>query len=103
MLRNSLIFCLILCVSSAFAQKVRTTKRILIFTKNAVGAYRHASIEAGREAVKTLCEKNGIQVDTSENADLFTDSTLRQYSALVFLRRAWAILHRIIRKRLSME
>ena len=85
MLRNSLIFCLILCVSSVFAQKVRTTKRILIFTKNAAGAYRHASIEAGREAVKTLCEKNGIQVDTSENADLFTDSTLRQYSALVFL------------------
>lgn len=85
MLKQSLLFCLILCATAVYAQKTRTTKRVLIFTKNAVGAYRHASIEAGREAVKILCEKNGMQVDTSENADLFTDKTLKKYSALVFL------------------
>jgi type 1 glutamine amidotransferase/predicted dehydrogenase len=78
-----LLFTLIL--SNAFAQKVRTTKRVLIFTKNPTWAYRHASIEAGREAVKKICETKGIQVDTSEDATLFTDKTLTQYSAIVFL------------------
>jgi type 1 glutamine amidotransferase/predicted dehydrogenase len=85
MLKKSLLFLLILCTTAVSAQKTRTTKRVLIFTKNAAGAYRHASIEAGREAVKILCEKNGMQVDTSENADLFTDASLKKYSALVFL------------------
>lgn len=85
MLKKSLLFFLILCATAVAAQKTRTTKRVLIFTKNAVGAYRHASIEAGRDAVKMMCEKNGMQVDTSENADLFTDASLKKYAALVFL------------------
>jgi type 1 glutamine amidotransferase/predicted dehydrogenase len=84
-LKKLFFLTLVLCATAAFAQKTRPTKRILIFTKNAIGAYRHESIEAGRTAIKTLCEKNGMAVDTSENADLFTDNTLKQYSAIVFL------------------
>ncbi len=85
MLKNTLLLLLMLFTTALFAQKTRTTKRVLIFTKNALGAYRHASIEAGRTAVKAICEKNGIQIDTSENADLFNDNTLKQYSTIVFL------------------
>jgi type 1 glutamine amidotransferase/predicted dehydrogenase len=85
MLRNALLLLLMLCTTALSAQKTRTSKRVLIFTKNALGAYRHASIEAGRTAVKLICEKNGIEIDTSENADLFTDNSLKKYSAIVFL------------------
>jgi cytochrome c len=65
--------------------KVRLEKRILIFSKTAPGAYRHASIKPGKVAIKKLCEANGITADTTENADFFTDETLKKYSALVFL------------------
>jgi type 1 glutamine amidotransferase/predicted dehydrogenase len=85
MLKNTLLLILMLFSTALFAQKTRTTKRVLIFTKNALGAYRHESIEAGRTAVKAICEQNGIAVDTSENAELFNDATLKQYSALVLL------------------
>ena len=85
MLKKLLFLLCLLAFSNVFAQKIRTTKRILIFTKNPTWAYRHESIEAGREAVKKICEQHGIQADTSENATLFTDETLKNYSAIVFL------------------
>jgi type 1 glutamine amidotransferase/predicted dehydrogenase len=81
-------FLFLLCLttfSTVFAQKTRATKRVLIFTKNPTWAFRHASIEAGREAVKKACEAKKIQVDTSEDATLFNDETLKKYSAIVFL------------------
>jgi type 1 glutamine amidotransferase len=65
--------------------KVRTEKKVLIFSKTAPGAYRHASIGPGKIAVKKLCEANGIAADTTEDATYFTDERLKQYSALVFL------------------
>jgi type 1 glutamine amidotransferase/predicted dehydrogenase len=85
MLKKLLFLLFVVAFSTAFAQKARSTKKVLIFTKNPAWAYRHASIEAGREAVKKICETQGIQVDTSEDATLFTDETLRKYSAIVFL------------------
>ncbi|QHT71569.1 ThuA domain-containing protein [Rhodocytophaga rosea] len=65
--------------------KVRPEKRVLIFSKTAAGAYRHASIEPGKVAVQKLCEANGMVADTTEDAGYFTDEKLKQYSALVFL------------------
>lgn len=71
--------------SSSAKAKQRSEKRVLIFTKTAPGSYRHASIEPGKAAIKLLCEQNGYMADTTEDASLFTDETLKQYSALVFL------------------
>jgi type 1 glutamine amidotransferase len=65
--------------------KVRSEKRILLFTKTAPGSYRHESIGPGKLAVMKNCQEIGIQVDTCENSDWFTDPVLKKYSALVFL------------------
>ncbi len=74
---------------SGYAQtakaKGKTARRILLFTKTAPGSYRHESIGPGKLAVMRLCRENGIEVDTSENSDLFTDDNLKKYQALVFL------------------
>ncbi|MDP1815797.1 MAG: putative oxidoreductase C-terminal domain-containing protein [Leadbetterella sp.] len=75
----------LLCVQISFAQKTRTEKRILIFSKNAAWAYRHASIEFGAKKVKEYCEQRGINADISEDASQFNDENLQKYSSLVFL------------------
>lgn len=85
MRNNCLIVFLIFMASSLFAQKTMPAKKVLIFTKNAAWAYRHQSIDVGEKAVKTMCEKYGIKADTSENASLFKDDILKNYSAIVFL------------------
>jgi type 1 glutamine amidotransferase/predicted dehydrogenase len=83
--KNNLFFLFFLFATTLFAQKTRPNKHVLIFTKNAKWAYRHESIEAGKAAVKAICEKNAIKADTSENSGLFTDENLKKYSAIVFL------------------
>jgi type 1 glutamine amidotransferase/predicted dehydrogenase len=71
--------------SLVIGQSKRTEKRVLIFSKNSLWAYRHASIEAACASLKNHCKEAGIQADVSEDATLFTDTTLARYSALVFL------------------
>ena len=85
MLKTKLLLFSLLISSTLIAQKTRTTKQVLIFTKNPAWAYRHESIEAGKAAVKAICEKNGIKADTSEDAALFNDDILKKYSAIVLL------------------
>ena len=57
--------------------------RVLVFSKTA--GYRHESIGAGVAAVRQLGRENGFAVDATEDAGAFTDRTLRQYRAVVFL------------------
>ncbi|MBM1107629.1 ThuA domain-containing protein [Aurantibacter crassamenti] len=57
--------------------------KILVFSKTM--GYKHASIPTGVAAVQKLGLENGIEVDTTKNADLFTEENLKQYSAIVFL------------------
>lgn len=65
--------------------------KILVFSKTA--EFRHESIEAGKLAIIKLGEQKGFTVDTSENAEVFTDDNLKQYSAIVFLSTTGNILN----------
>jgi cytochrome c len=70
------IFCALL---SCEKQK----QRILVFSKTK--GYRHESIEEGKVALIELGKKNGIEVDTTEDASLFNEQNLKNYNAVVFL------------------
>jgi type 1 glutamine amidotransferase/predicted dehydrogenase len=82
-MKKILLFLLIAPVLG-FSQ-MYTPKRILIFSKNAHYAYRHASIEYAVLQLKAYANKKGYQVDVSENSDIFTDDNLSKYKTLVFL------------------
>lgn len=59
-------------------------KKILVFSKTA--AFRHFSaIESGKKTLIEIGLKNKFLVDTTENAEVFTDANLQQYAAVVFL------------------
>lgn len=57
--------------------------KVLVFFKTA--GYKHKSIPTGIAAIQKLGVENGFKVDSTKNADLFTDEDLKKYSAIVFL------------------
>lgn len=67
----------------AEARAAHPPKKILLFYKTA--AYKHLSIPSGIAAITKLGEKNKFQVDTSSNASVFNQESLKKYNAVVFL------------------
>lgn len=57
--------------------------KVLVFSKTK--AFRHASIPAGIAAIQQLGVANNFSVDTTENANAFTEENLEQYSTVIFL------------------
>jgi len=87
MKRNSVkifrILLLIMALSST-AYVSAKQKKVLVFSKTS--GFRHGSaIAAGKRAIPELGTKNNFQVDTTENAEVFTANNLKQYTAIIFL------------------
>lgn len=58
-------------------------KKILVFSSTK--GFRHGSIPSGQAFFFKLGQEKGFQVDTTENAALFTEENLAQYPLVVFL------------------
>jgi type 1 glutamine amidotransferase len=67
------------------------TKHILVFSKTA--GYRHASIEAGVQAIKDLGALHAFKVTATEDATIFNSDSLKKYDAVVFLSTTMDILN----------
>jgi cytochrome c len=70
-------------VSLAAETAATDRPRILVFTKTA--GFRHTSIPVAVRAIRELGQRNGLTVDSTENAGAFAQSNLRRYRAVVFL------------------
>lgn len=57
--------------------------KILVFSKTA--GFHHESIANGNAAIEKLGSQNNFNVDTTTNAEVFNDDSLKKYSAVVFL------------------
>jgi glucose/arabinose dehydrogenase/cytochrome c551/c552/type 1 glutamine amidotransferase len=57
--------------------------RVLVFSKTA--GYHHESIADGNIAIQQLGSKNNFDVDTTTNAAMFEEDSLKKYAAIVFL------------------
>lgn len=86
-----------LCICTAFSlitcQTATKPQRVLVFSKTE--GYRHASIAAGKEMFLTLGQNLGIRMDTTEEATYFTEDSLKQYSAVVFLNTTLDVLNHV--------
>ena len=56
--------------------------RVLIFSKTE--GYRHDCIPTATDALRKMCNANGIAVDTTEDAGAFHEANLKRYSAVIF-------------------
>ncbi|MBC7826580.1 MAG: ThuA domain-containing protein [Chitinophagaceae bacterium] len=87
---RSFAISLILC--SLFACSTRSGKpRLLVFSKTS--GFRHTSITAGKTALIKLGQENGFTVDTTEDAGYFTEDSLKNYSAVIFLNTTMDVLN----------
>lgn len=68
----------------------RSETKILVFTKTA--GFEHESIPAGAAALLKLGQENNFRVDTTSNSAKFTEETLQQYHAVVFLNTTGDVL-----------
>jgi cytochrome c len=72
---------------------------LLVFTKS-VG-WRHDSIPAGVAALQKLASENNFTVEASDDSALFTDASLANYNAIVFLNTRLDVLNE--QQELAME
>ncbi len=64
--------------------------KVLVFSKTM--GFKHASIPAGIAAIQKLGLENGFEVDTTKNAELFTEENLEKYSSIIFLSTTMNVL-----------
>jgi type 1 glutamine amidotransferase len=89
-MQKSIYSLLLILVVAVFGPAAKHRPRILVFSKTA--GYRHSSIGVGKLAIMALGKQNGFDVDTSEDASVFTDGNLAKYGAIVFLSTTGNIL-----------
>src|SRR3954468_2052911 len=65
--------------------------KVLVFTKTA--GYHHQSIPSGVAAIQKMGSENNFDVDTTSNAEWFTDDTLKKYSSIIFLSTTGDVLN----------
>jgi cytochrome c len=87
----SLLSCILLSACKDESSGSKSGKRVLVFSKTA--AFRHSSIPNGKAAIQKLGRENGFDVDTTEDATVFTEGNLKKYAAVVFLNTTGNVLN----------
>ncbi len=78
---------------SQWADPQATEQRFSVLVFSKTSGFRHSSIPTGVAALKTLGTEHGFEVDTTEDAAVFTDATLARYRVVLFLNTTGAILN----------
>ncbi|HEX6891306.1 MAG TPA: ThuA domain-containing protein, partial [Chryseolinea sp.] len=87
-----LIAFLVLAVAAYFYLTRDTREiKVLVFSKTA--SFRHESIPVGIEAIRNLGKQHGFSVDTTENSNIFSEKTLKNYNVIIFLNTTGNILN----------
>jgi len=79
--------CILLCSCSS------QEKKVLLFSKTE--AFRHSSIEDAVISIKNLLETKNIQITTTEDANYFTEDSLKNYATVIFLNTTGNVLNNL--------
>ena len=83
------LFALMISIISCNSRSGKT--RVLVFSKTT--GFRHNSIPEGKAAIMQLGQQNEFLVDTTEDAAYFTEDSLKNYSAVIFLNTTMDVLN----------
>ncbi|MEO5892353.1 MAG: ThuA domain-containing protein [Ferruginibacter sp.] len=89
-MKNLALLTVVLLVFSC-SNKRESKPRILVFSKTA--GYHHESIAEGNVAITKLGSQNNFDVDTTTDAAMFEDDSLKNYAAVVFLSTTGDVLN----------
>ncbi|WP_341842745.1 ThuA domain-containing protein [Chitinophaga caseinilytica] len=93
MMRYKYLFllCAVVAISTGLVAFKKAKPRLLVFSKTA--GFRHDCIPVAKVAMLKLGAENGYEVDTTEDASLFTAKNLARYKAVVFLNTTGDVLN----------
>lgn len=83
------LWCFLLLIILASCEKKPI--KLLVFSKTA--GFRHESISAGKKALMKMGETEHYLVDTTEDAERFTEGNLKNYAAVIFLNTTGDVLN----------
>jgi glucose/arabinose dehydrogenase/type 1 glutamine amidotransferase/cytochrome c551/c552 len=78
------------CLYFSCSNKRNEKPKVLVFSLTK--GFHHESIPDGIAAIQKLGQENGFDVDTTTNPEMFNDSTLKNYSAVIFLNTTGNVL-----------
>src|SRR3954471_10658736 len=84
-------FIIVLAVLPLIRIQAKAKPRLLVFYKTA--GFHHDCIPAGKLAIIKLGQENGFEVDTTENASVFNNKSLKRYAAILFLNTTGNVLN----------
>lgn len=84
-------FLVLLIFAVMFSTSFVKIKKVLVFTKTE--GFRHESIETGVETIKELGKNNAFEVLQTEDASMFTKSSLEQFDLVIFLNTTGDVLN----------
>jgi cytochrome c len=95
-LLTAVLFCAV--IFTACSNKRSGPPKVLVFTKcgyypDGRPGFHHASIPDGVAAIQKLGEENGFEVDTTSDSTKFTEDTLKQYAAVIFMSTTGNVLN----------
>ncbi|MEB2784403.1 ThuA domain-containing protein [Algoriphagus persicinus] len=90
-LRSLLLLGLIASVGFWSCNSRSGKPKVLVFSKTA--GFHHESIPQGIAAIQKLGSENNFEVDTTTQAEIFTEENLAQYSAVIFLSTTGDVLN----------
>ena len=90
-LKRSLFLLVMVLVVFSSCNKRSGKPKVLVFSKTA--GFYHESIVDGVAAIQKLGAENEFDVDTTTNAEMFTEENLQQYSAVIWLSTTGDVLN----------
>ena len=81
---TTFLLCLAVSIASGQKENVKWKKvKVLVYTKNGKG-YVHENIPSAVICIQKLARQYGFKTDVSDDAAVFTEENLKQYSLLIF-------------------
>ncbi|MEO5682455.1 MAG: ThuA domain-containing protein [Chitinophagaceae bacterium] len=91
-IKHLLVLAILISISSC-SDKQSGKPRILVFSKTA--GYHHESIAEGNLAIQKLGGLHNFEMDTTTDAGVFNEDSLKHYAAIVFLSTTGDVLNSI--------
>ena len=93
MKKTTILLLPLICMAFLFSctNKRSGSPKVLVFAKTA--GFHHESIAKAIPAIEKLGKENGFDVDTTTNAAMFNEDTLKKYSAIIFLSTTGALFN----------
>lgn len=91
MKRNVFLLFILAILIAGCSKKREGNPRVLVFTKTA--GFHHSSIPDGVKALQKMGKEHHFEVDTTSDASLFTEDSLKKYAAIIFLNTTGNVLN----------